>query len=288
MRFRRREENNIGPMKGWAAFFHKIAMFVLFPLRKPLIFFPLLIILYLAPTFRGVKPAEVHLWYWQKIKQYTLAATDFVSEKSKDVLPKDFKITMPSMGEKQPETKGIDKLVDFPSVDVNANRRAIFEKASGAPVQPIDITQTDDYDYNQETEASEDEEETAVVAPAPISDDELAEKVHEAKQKQVKRNLPLIYLDEPKEVIGVTKVHNANELEVDGTYIFLYGIYVNPDTEQGIQAKKFLENIVKNQMVRCSIVAYTFQDIATGMCYIGNQNINQMLVTNKFSKNVAL
>lgn len=107
-------------------------------------------------------------------------------------------------------------------------------------------------------------------------------------KRKVKRNLPLIYLDEPKEVIGVTKVYNANEIEVDGTYIFLYGIYVNPETELGLEAKKFLENVVKNQVVRCSIVAYTFQDIATGMCYVGGENINQMLVTHKFSKNVAL
>ena len=71
-------------------------------------------------------------------------------------------------------------------------------------------------------------------------------------KRKVKRNLPLIYLDEPKEVIGVTKVYNANEIEVDGTYIFLYGIYVNPETELGLEAKKFLENVVKNQVVRVS------------------------------------
>lgn len=101
MRMRRREDDNIYPLRGWKALLHKTIMLLLFPLRKPLIFFPVLFILFMAPTFRGVKPAEVHLWYWSKIKQYTSVVTGFVSEKTKDVLPKDFKITMPSLTEKK-------------------------------------------------------------------------------------------------------------------------------------------------------------------------------------------
>lgn len=286
MSLRRKDRDYIGPMTGWAAFFHKLTMFILFPLRKPLIFFPLLLILFLAPTFNGVKPAEVHLWYWGKIKQYALVVTDFVAEKSKSVMPKDFKIKVPSLSGSVSGSKGTDKLVDYPTVDVNANRRAMFERASGSPVVPVDIVAEDEYGYGEDEEPLDDSE---------IDDnEETVEKstetpeIQEVRIKPAKRNLPLVYLDEPKEVIGVVKVHNANELEVDGTYIFLYGIYVNPDTEQGIYAKKFLENMVKNQIVRCSIVAYTLQDVATGMCYLNGENINRMMVTNKFSKNVAL
>ena len=292
MRMRRREDDNIYPLRGWKALLHKTIMLLLFPLRKPLIFFPVLFILFMAPTFRGVKPAEVHLWYWSKIKQYTSVVTGFVSEKTKDVLPKDFKITMPSLTEKKCQAeKGTDKLVDFPSVDVNANRRAIFERASGAP-RPVDIVEVPDYAEEipvdsdlpaENTDAAADDSEIPAIA-----EESVREEVPQPVKRKVKRNLPLIYLDEPKEVIGVTKVYNANEIEVDGTYIFLYGIYVNPETELGLEAKKFLENVVKNQVVRCSIVAYTFQDIATGMCYVGGENINRMLVTHKFSKNVAL
>ncbi len=285
MSLRRRDRDSIGPMTGWAAFFHKLAMFILFPLRKPLIFFPLLLILFMAPTFNGVKPAEVHRWYWGKIKQYTLAVTDLVSEKTKKVLPKDFKIKVPSIGNSASEVKGTDKLVEYPTVDVNANRRAMFERASSAPVMPVDFATEDDYGDDEGTLGASAVDEVSEVIETP----KVLEKLPEVKiVKPVKRNLPLVYLDEPKEVIGTVKVHNANELEVDGTYIFLYGIYVNPDTEHGIFAKKFLENMVKNQIVRCSIVAYTLQDVATGMCYLNGENINKMMVTNNFSKNVAL
>lgn len=289
---RRREDDNIYPLRGWKALLHKTVMFLLFPLRKPLIFFPVLFILFMAPTFRGVKPAEVHLWYWGKIKQYTSVVTGFVTEKTKDVLPEDFKITMPSLTEKKSQVaKGTDKLVDFPSVDVNANRRAMFERASGAP-KPVDIVDAADYIEEApvaEDLSAEDNEVMTDTAEIPaVIEESVSEEIPQPVQRTVKRTLPLIYLDEPKEVIGMAKVHNANEIEVDGTYIFLYGIYVNPETEQGLEAKNFLENVIKNQVIRCSIVAYTFQDIATGMCYAGGENINQMLVTHKFSKNVAL
>ncbi len=286
MSLRRKDRDYIGPATGWTAFFHKLAMFILFPLRKPLIFFPLLLILFLAPTFNGVKPAEVHRWYWGKIKQYGLMMTDFVSEKGKGVLPKDFKIKVPSLGNSASETKGTDKLVEYPTVDVNANRRAIFERASSAPVMPVDIVTDESFTEDESTLGEPAAEEKEIIAP--LENRQLAEELQEIKVQTVKRHLPLVYLDTPKEVIGAVTVHNANELEVDGTYIFLYGIYVNPDTEQGIYAKKFLENMVKNQIVRCSIVAYTLQDVATGMCYLNGENINRMMVTNKFSKNVAL
>ncbi len=287
MSLRRRDRDSIAQMRGGAVFFYKLAMFILFPLRKPLIFFPLLLILFMAPTFNGVKPAEVHRWYWGKIKQYTLAVTDFVSEKTKKVLPKDFKIKVPSIGgNSASEIKGTDKLVEYPTVDVNANRRAMFERASSAPVMPVDIVTDESFTEDESTLGEPATEEKEIIAP--LEKRQPAEELQEIKVQSVKRHLPLVYLDTPKEVIGTVTVHNANELEVDGIYIFLYGIYVNPDTEQGIYAKKFLENMVKNQIVRCSIVAYTLQDVATGMCYLNGENINKMMVTNNFSKNVAL
>lgn len=92
----------------------------------------------------------------------------------------------------------------------------------------------------ENTDAAVDDSEIPAAA-----EENVREEVPQPVKRKVKRNLPLIYLDEPKEVIGVTKVYNANEIEVDGTYIFLYGIYVNPETELGLEAKKFLENVVK-------------------------------------------
>ena len=65
---RRSNRDYFGPMTGFKGILHRTAMFLLYPLRKPLIFFPLLILLYLIPTFIGARPSEVHVWYWNKIK----------------------------------------------------------------------------------------------------------------------------------------------------------------------------------------------------------------------------
>ncbi len=290
----RRRENNDLTLRGWSAFFHRLAMFLLFPLRKPLIFFPILLILFLAPTFRGVKPAEVHTWYWGKLKSYANTTFEVVKNETKKALPQNFEFKLPLGGEEDTEAKGTDKLVDYPVADVNANRKAIFERASGGAFKPVDIhneveeeptTNDDLLEAEVLTELAEEVLQTAAEDKAPQQE---IDEVSPTEQPKIQKKLPLVYLDEPKEVIGMAKVYNANEVEVDGTYIFLYGIYVNPDTEEGLQAKKFLEETVKNQVVRCSIVAYTLQDVATGMCYVGGENLNQLLVKKSFSKNVAL
>lgn len=293
---RRRDDSDL-ILKGWSAFFHRLAMFLLFPLRKPLIFFPVVLILFLAPTFRGVKPAEVHLWYWGKIKQYTAEVATFIKVETKKALPENFELKVPSLLNDEAKVKGTDKLVDYPVADVNANRKAIFERASGGFLQPVDIVNevensSDENDAFLESETSEGVSEFVTQPQINQNNFEnVAENQNinpQSSEQEIKKNLPLVYLDVPKNVSGIAKIHNANELEVDGTYIFLYGIYVNPDTSKGIQAKEFLVNFVQNKIVRCSIVAYTFQDVATGMCYVDGENINQLLVKRDFSKNVAL
>lgn len=288
MSLRRKDRDYIGPLQGWPAFFHRLTMFILFPLRKPLIFFPVLLLLFLVPTFFGVKPAEVHLWYWKKAVHYTSVAVSYIQKNTKDILPKELKTVVQSLTPKEPALKGRDKLVDYQTVDVNANRRAIFERASGAAMQPVDIEIELDEDID-ETGAQFEPEIAKISKPEEVvvRDFEDNHKPDD-RVKPAKRKLPLVYLEEPKEVIGEMVVHNANEVEVDGTYIFLYGIYVDPDSEQGIRGAKFLEYMVKEQKVRCSIVAYTKQGVATGMCYLRGENLNKLLVTNKYSKNVAL
>ena len=76
---RRSNRDYFGPMTGFKGILHRTAMFLLYPLRKPLIFFPLLILLYLIPTFIGARPSEVHVWYWNKIKSAYNSAAGVVS-----------------------------------------------------------------------------------------------------------------------------------------------------------------------------------------------------------------
>ncbi|CDB53016.1 MAG: hypothetical protein ACLUH4_04030 [Alphaproteobacteria bacterium] len=284
---RRSNRDYFGPMTGFKGFLHRTAMFLLYPLRKPLIFFPLLILLYLIPTFIGARPSEVHVWYWNKIKSAYNSAAGVVSDKVNPWFA-DKEEAVPELGGKALPERGIDQLVGMRQ---KAVRRQMFEKAKSAP-QAVDILENEEVVPVSEIKRDE--------QPQPAADvvQEYNDKISELSSRNtasagsatitVSQKLPLVYLKDPVPVSGKALVQNANEIIVDGTYIFLYGIYVDPNLPKGIEAKKYLEQFVKDKVVRCDIVAYTYQDIATALCYVDDDSINQRLVDEEFSRNVAL
>lgn len=284
---RRSNRDYFGPMTGFKGFLHRTAMFLLYPLRKPLIFFPLLILLYLIPTFIGARPSEVHVWYWNKIKSAYNSAAGVVSDKV-NLWFADKEEAVPELGGKALPERGIDQLVGMRQ---KAVRRQMFEKAKSAP-QAVDILENEEVVPVSEIKRDE--------QPQPAADvvQEYNDKISELSSRNtasagsatitVSQKLPLVYLKDPVPVSGKALVQNANEIIVDGTYIFLYGIYVDPNLPKGIEAKKYLEQFVKDKVVRCDIVAYTYQDIATALCYVDDDSINQRLVDEEFSRNVAL
>lgn len=284
---RRSNRDYFGPMTGFKGFLHRTAMFLLYPLRKPLIFFPLLILLYLIPTFIGARPSEVHVWYWNKIKSAYNSAAGVVSDKVNPWFA-DKEEAVPELGGKALPERGIDQLVGMRQ---KAVRRQMFEKAKSAP-QAVDILENEEIVPVSEIKRDE--------QPQPAADvvQEYNDKISELSSRNmapagsstvtVSQKLPLVYLKDPVSVSGKALVQNANEIIVDGTYIFLYGIYVDPNLPKGIEAKKYLEQFVKDKVVRCDIVAYTYQDIATALCYVDDDSINQRLVDEEFSRNVAL
>lgn len=284
---RRSNRDYFGPMTGFKGFLHRTAMFLLYPLRKPLIFFPLLILLYLIPTFIGARPSEVHVWYWNKIKSAYNSAAGVVSDKVNPWFA-DKEEAVPELGGKALPERGIDQLVGMRQ---KAVRRQMFEKAKSAP-QAVDILENEEVVPVSEIKRDE--------QPQPAADvvQEYNDKISELSSWNtapagsatitVSQKLPLVYLKDPVPVSGKALVQNANEIIVDGTYIFLYGIYVDPNLPKGIEAKKYLEQFVKDKVVRCDIVAYTYQDIATALCYVDDDSINQRLVDEEFSRNVAL
>lgn len=280
---RRSNRDYFGPMTGFKGFLHRVAMILLYPLRKPLIFIPVLILMYLIPTFIGSKPSEVHLWYWNKIKNGYNFVAETVSDKVKPIVGKT-EVLMPELGGKMLPERGIDQLV---GTKQKAIRRQMFEKAKSAPVV-VDILE------NQEVvsvEEAKKEQALMQAEKAEVNTEVVAEDAgvqSENKKIVVSETLPLIYVKNQVAISGSAVVQNANEMIVNGTYIFLYGIYVDPNLSKGIEAKKFLEEMVKGKTVHCNIVAYTYQEVATALCEVDGQSINQKMVDEGLSKNVAL
>ena len=95
VRRRKVEDDYLGPSRGWAKVLHRTAMFILWPLRRPLWFLLIVAVLFLAPTFMGVKPAEVHLWYWNHIKDSSSDVGTIVTTKTKDIMPSLPKVELP-------------------------------------------------------------------------------------------------------------------------------------------------------------------------------------------------
>lgn len=248
-----KKDDYIGPAKGWAKFFHRLFLFVTFPLRKPWWTLLIVVILFLAPTFRGVKPAEVHLWYWKHIKNSSLQVKEKVTEKVTDKA-KEIMEEIPQVVDVEPVSQPqapAAKVVDMP---VKSSGRKMFERAKSAPV------------VVRETE--------------PI----------EAKEKPpvLQKKLNLEYLDEPKTISGPAKIINANEVVIGGIDMFLYGIYSDPKSANGKKAEEYLRKTTQGKEVSCVITAYTYQKIATGICTVGDIRLNYELVNKGYSKNVAL
>lgn len=281
MFFRKKESNDeVGPSRGAVAVLHKTAMFLLYPFRKPLRFITLIVVLaavaFALPVVQyKVKPQEVHNWYWAKVKDIDPAALAG-------------KFAKPSTNE-----KGIDQLVDMPE-SAKTVRRQIFEKASrfSAP-QPVDVMAEEAADVvafqPQSVEPAEPENIPTAIAepvlPEPSAPSASAARTIAAEDNE---GAVLRYLDEPEVISGLAKVHNANEMEVNGVYVFLYGIYSNPQNGRGVKAGVFLRSLVKGQQVKCNILAYTRDDVATAECFVGNVSINDLLVENGFSDKVSL
>lgn len=291
--FKKKEKRDL-QLRGWKKWLHKLFLFVTYPFRKPLIILFILIVMFLAPTFRGVKPAEVHLWYWGKIKAAFSSVSEIVSKKTQEFIPEN--ISMPSLQDFKGPEKAIEQVVDMPENTPQSVRRKMFEKARDdqAAIQSVDILETEETAHVPQAVPAAGNDIQIPAAPVlPAGDvairrNETTSVLSGQIQPPEKKKLPLVYLNRTEEISGKARVNNANELEIKGKTVFLYGIYVDPRTQKGIEAKNYLKSLIEDNEVFCSIPAYTYQGIATARCQVNGVDINRALVDGGYSKNVAL
>ena len=263
---------------------------ILWPLRHPLISIPVLLLAYFIPTLIGARPAEVHIWYWQKIKAIFSPVSQksiaFIEEAGKKLSIPDFSIVS-----KQEDTK--NKMVDVETPQLV--RRQTFEKAANQEVAiRVDVMEKTPAQEQNTTVATATEQAPQKTESFVTEEPEKVEvydapKVEPAPTPRTIQVEPdLIYLSTPQEFSGSAYVVNANEINIGGNSIFLYGIYVNPRSREGTLGKKFLEDLIGNEPVHCVAPAYTRQGVATAICYVGNTSLNHAMVNSGYSKNVSL
>ena len=283
MLFKRKiREEGVTPLRGWKKFLYYFGRLLLWPFRRPLMTILILLVLFLAPTFRGVKPVNVHKWYAAQISEMYNKVLVWWGSRQPEITPEELKFHP----EETVSAPVIPSEVTAP-VQINENAPNILDVLRGKNKSSVEetaqeptIAPTVEEEKNKTEEVEQNvAEKKGIRIP---KDDSLYAYPEEKKVYTLK------YVDFPHEIIGKAKVHNCNEIEINGEFIMMYGTYVHPYTARGVSATEYLKELIDGKEVKCGIVAYTDQDIATGICYFGNANINRDMVLKGYTKNVAL
>jgi len=265
---RKKREDDDLTSKGFAKWANKFFRFVLFPFIHPVKFVVLLIVIavvaFAVPFYYHVPFSEIPAWYhqiWNKYYQHTETAVkdnlfvpvkDKVSDLQHSV---GYDVTVKAV-EKQPNKNDMVAYASPQSVN-----RKLFEQAQEIPV---DIKATLDFEKQEMSQA--------VARPVfkPIE------------------GLGLSYLEQPTQQKGKVSVLNPNEVMINGTAMFLYGIYTVPSSSEGREATRYLKENIEGKEVECVIGAYTKDAMPTAICFYNGISINQRLIDLKFAKNVGL
>ena len=70
--------------------------------------------------------------------------------------------------------------------------------------------------------------------------------------------------------------------------MILYGIYTDPAKYNQDDANQYLKELADGKILECKILAYTYRNIATGVCFLDGRSVNRNLVDAGFADNVAL
>ena len=263
---RRRRDDDLRST-GLIKWVNKFCRFVLFPFIHPIKFVVFLVVLAVialaVPLYYGVQFKEIPSWYVQMWHQYYQRTETAVQDNVIAPVKEEAANLQQSVGyditvktvEKKPSKADMVSYATPQSVN-----RKLFEKAQDVPV---DIK--------------------ATVEVASI-----AKTVQVKPQFKPIKGLDLAYLDEPKEEMGRAVILNPNEIMVNGTVMFLYGIYTSPSSAEGREAMHYLKNNIEGKEINCWIGAYTQENVPAVICFYNNISINQRLIDLKFAKNVGL
>ncbi|MBP1532238.1 MAG: hypothetical protein ILA52_01905, partial [Alphaproteobacteria bacterium] len=80
-----------------------------------------------------------------------------------------------------------------------------------------------------------------------------------------------------------------NSLYLNDNFLFLYGVYTNPQNYDAQAAQQYLTDITDGRNVHCEVIAYTVQtQTASALCFVNGISINRALVNHNLADNTAL
>lgn len=294
---------------GWV---HKLVMLITFPFRRFLLivmsFFIALVVLTIIPVSKGIPLRDVYDWY--KIK---LPAHEFIAAKDKTIfsatnglnkIKRSIRAIAPKVDQDEGMTETEDNVeeVRFVSWNVAEFRKAKYEptgiKAFVETNQPVEYSKVNDtnlsdnkvevvkrsvdspvkkeYDIQENTEADVTEDKVDHV-----------ENIDGYYTKLSRRDL--VYLEVPEIINGRARVSDANGIYVADQFIYLYGIYSNPQRYDVAAAKAYLADVLRDRNVHCEVVSLVEKvNLPAALCFVEGKLINKLMVENNFAQNVAL
>ena len=288
-------------ISGLLKWVHRLVMLITFPFRKfwQIVFVLLIIlaILIATPMCYGVKFRDV--WDWYKIKFPTHEFVEVrdqakarVTEKIKSVRRKVNNIIPTTIGKQDKEEKTEDK-VRFVAWNVAEFNKAKY-KPSSSNVKIV--AENNEKTYAELKKDAQKENDIKVfevkkqVASTQENETNFMTGKKDLSSYYVKlENSNLEYLAEPEILDGTMTIVTPNDVYIQDTFVYLYGVYSDPNIYDTELAKNFLQTLVADESVHCEVIAYTTQTkVATALCFVNDTLINKALVDNDMANNVAL
>jgi len=289
-------------LHGAGKFFHTVFMVVTYPLRHVFRFLILVFILAVIaaaiPMSQGTRWNEIPGWYAELFTQTRQQLPDFGLSSDQEKPAEEFhfkEVAAPAIIHKrsasanfwpEPEPRA-DKAPTvrraFTRAPKLGQRMEMKSQSDEAELKPASIPTA----QNRVTSGNKFKAGAGAKIQASIA---ASSQPAEQKASYYRKDpsLPLVYEDEPTEIKGAVMVFSANDLTVGDYYLYLYGIYTDPKKYDAEKARQYLEELTAGKVVNCKIVAYTHQNIATGVCFLNGRSINRNLVDAGFADNIAL
>lgn len=279
-------------LHGWEKFIYNMYMILTFPVRKWWVILSVLatvlLVLIIIPTLEGVQKEDIWDWYkakWThsdvyKAKNKTI---EKISRKAGEI-KKGVKGVLPASEQPQAKEKKESNLVSWNVAEFKKAKFVPQAETKATPNKKVHDSNT--YALIKAEMKKKNKQSTHKVEEPKV---EKEQQENEQVYYEVRTDLNLEYLDEPETIVGTATVIGANELYIDDTFVYLYGIYTNPRKYDLAEVKKFLENFIKDQEVECDIVAYSTQTQAkTALCFVNGVLLNKQMVLENMADNVAL
>lgn len=282
-------------LEGAAKWLHRFVMFITYPFRHFFVFLMIVLIVLAIgvaiPLFYGVPVKEIPVWYGEKLGIVAPIKNPEIKAAPKKIKPlkfkKEVKLKHADFEPKQVKVENAPELP--PEVAKEAEKYAAWKIKHKKVSQGGEIkaapkaAQAEKEAARQVPEKKEIDNKPAESITVPALKAELP-----ALKFKKRDDLNLVYYETPKHISGEAIIYSANEISVADTYLYLYGIYTNPNIHDEAKARTYLRELIAKQTTDCYLVAETKDGIGTAICFAAGKNINQSLVDAYLADNVAL